>query len=217
MQVSTLVPEFTVLLKHTLNFYIDFWNMQALHVFKITQILRKPETDRPIVPIHETYLGSTTCCESQLRIGYPNWSFLTFSRFYHEILPAVSACLFHFVFAIRHSEMQLMHILAYLANPVLSSTWHGTRHLIWGFTGRWSHILHPVIGLFSNRRIANCLILSLSTIVLLSTIRLNKSLWFCFCIAGNSYNASLFHYHMLFYWINSSLFKSILCIPPHHK
>lgn len=53
MQISTFVPEFTVPLKHTDNFYIDFWIMQALHVFKITLSLLKPEAD---ALIHETYL-----------------------------------------------------------------------------------------------------------------------------------------------------------------
>jgi len=47
MQISTSIPEFTVPLKHTDNFYVDFWIMHTLHIFtrKTTQSLRKPETD----------------------------------------------------------------------------------------------------------------------------------------------------------------------------
>jgi len=45
MQISTLIPEFTVPLKHTDNFYVDLCIMHALYVLKITQSLQKPKTD----------------------------------------------------------------------------------------------------------------------------------------------------------------------------
>jgi hypothetical protein len=45
MQISTFIPKFTVPLKDTENFYVGFWIMHTLHVFKVNQSLRKPETD----------------------------------------------------------------------------------------------------------------------------------------------------------------------------